>query len=80
MKSDICPVNILQLPLCTEKNILYFDQENDAYEVFHKGCSQTEGAGADEEPQWPLQDRGQMAAERLWMRGVKYKRRWRETK
>lgn len=62
MKSDICPVNILQLPLCTEKNILYFDQENDACEVFHKGCSHTEGARADEEPQWPLQDRGQMAS------------------
>ena len=69
MKSDIYPVNILLLPLCTKKgekkrkNILYFDQENDAWEAFHyRVCSLTEGAAAEEEPQCPLQDgRGSIA-------------------
>lgn len=57
MKSDICPVNILQPPLCTEKKKrkkLYFDQENDAWKVIYYGAA----AKADEEPECPLQAGG----------------------
>lgn len=47
MKSDICHVNILQPPLCTEKKKrkkLYFDQENDAWKAFYYGAAAaTEG-------------------------------------
>lgn len=41
------------------KNILYFDQENDACEAFHyRGCSrpQRDVNGGDKETQCPLQE------------------------
>lgn len=59
MKSDICPVNILLLPLCTE-NISYFDQEKDSWEAFHYGGE------SHEESQWPLEAGGGSAGEQAW--------------